>query len=586
MQKWLNVAKLFCNKKDITLSINAGNVPSTNGKVIYLPALPKLLKADHRNQLLWWLIHESNHINDTDFGYDYSTSKYPLTTIHRMSNSFEDLRIDAKRIINERNLLMYFSGRVRLLNEENASREDPFALTYAVSVIPLAQSHHLECGNIHSAELQKTLETYLQQADSDLYEKVIKACETLRDRIKAMCQDENSETKHAVELAEEYLDLIDCFEKKPDEDQSEESNESEAGDGESDDDSEGDESNESEAGDGESDDDSEGDESDESEAGNGESDDDSEGDENKESTILEFEDDDASENEDHPMAPDLSKLVEEIEADEDYENVPLLGFTSSWTGDFDIIEKTCPSNLPRFHQIMSDLNREAYELETHLEDLLSDLVNSKETFKESGRFNHKSIKRYINRRDDAFVNVERQELPARHLSILIDVSGSMGSLDNEGRSRIVAAISAAGLLLPALDIIDASYSVTTFGEGVHVVKAADELTEVGLARLGALEDVVAGSTPMGDALQLTLENTPATAESHDVLIITDGCPDDANLVNVHADYGIQEGVTTHILSVGVDPTWASNQINAVYAEKIDELSQSLIELIENIILAE
>ena len=99
LESWLTYARYLAGKAGVTLSIAHGNHPSTDGKVIYLPPIPRKLKQSDAIDLLWFIAHETNHIVETDFKlvHDKSWSKYPDQIIHEFANSFEDPRIDTKR---------------------------------------------------------------------------------------------------------------------------------------------------------------------------------------------------------------------------------------------------------------------------------------------------------------------------------------------------------------------------------------------------------------------------------------------------------------------------------------------------------
>ena len=466
------------------------------------------------------------------------------------------------------------------------------------------------CG-IHSClKVYEEMMDRINDLDPQMHTKIEHAFAVIHDRSEAMLGMDNKETtsETANLLAEAFLDELDMFEPKPDEQkgdgEEDESNESQDSDGSGDSDQNQDssESGDDQDGAGGSDQGEEGDSSesqdgsgqgqgesqdqgDDSESGNGnsQSGDDSKDQGNnpgqpsqgqcgsKQHKEIELN----PEGKEHAGVRELKEIIEEIQNDPDYSGVPMAS-----ADDLDLADNEIPENKPYYDQVMSEVTKESSELEYHIEDLIQELTMSSSTFHEEGDFTDNSVERFITRDEHVFERIQRAETPTRHLSILLDSSGSM-----HGDERHV--IKATGMLINALEALDASYSIHSFGGSFNVVKRVDEDRHIAEARLGGLPSVTSGGTPMGDALMATIDEVPNDADENEVIIITDGSPYDPKKVIEEADYGLEEGVNTHILSVGINPTWANGScITTEHVTNFNHIDQHLINLVEKILLRE
>ena len=583
--KWLSLARHYAKSDDVYLDISRHNqVPKTDGKTIFLPALPKELKSEHYYNLLWWLIHETSHIRFTDFEVvgDYKNSKYPPELIHNTLNAIEDSRIDNKRVRGEPGLLSIQKTHFINIDPEMMINNAP--IQRLLTLLPLVHSMYLDSGITAAGRVHEQLIDRIEEMEPNLKPKVMNALSSIRDEMNKICNND-SKTIDALELAEKYLDELDYFNHKPEEpeeteDSSNDENEEDGTDESSD---ETDQNNNSQ----DSNSESGGEENSTETETKGKPEDEDSNVENATPTEQQqgkpanaengrVDYDPKLENEsEHPMVEAIEKLVEEISSDKDYENASKFDFDY-----FDLSEKDAPEDLEALSKITGESRRDARKLEEHLEDLLDEMTKTKKSFSDGGRFGNKSISRLIQNRDDCFIKSSRTEKPARHLSILIDTSYSMNSHINE-------AIKAAALVMPALDIIDASYSVITFGDGSYNVKKNDESTRKGLERLGGLAQCVEGGTPMGEAVELAIDSMPSNAESMDILVITDGVPNnDIKMVRACED-ALGFDINTHLLSVGENPQWASDTcINYEYVRNFNDLSAHLCALMERILIAE
>jgi len=607
LKGWLNYARYLVGSVKVNFVFKEGAHPSTDGYNIFLPLLPKVLKKEHYTKLLWWVIHECNHIAETVFLREAGNksnevelreqllnirkkSVFSEDLLHFVDNAFEDARIDHRRskVINgsKRHKIEYFATTSRDEVDAVLNSKEDLGQDVALYGMYYTLVHH--CG-IYS--VKPTLDAMDQAiaSDPEVEEAVKRAIAAIETDLVELKSDEST-SLNSLLIAEKYLHALDLFPKQEpeDEDESEsgdQGDESQSG-GQGEDESEsgdqGDESQSGGQGEGESESGDQGDESQSGGQGEGESESGDQGGESQSGGqgaggfTPKLKDDFCKDGDEHPGGVNIDDLVKEIAKDESYENTPkVLPSNDSW---FSSTEIEVPSDRAHFSTVMASAGGSARQLEYAVEDLLNELVRVKTTFGDCGNFGEKSIGRFIDRKEDVFENRSREVLPTRHLSIVLDSSGSMDGDEDK-------VILACGMIMRALDILEhTSYSVESFGKQMNVIKRPNESSQLGMDRLGGLPFVTDGGTPMAQALEFAVSAIPDDVDSSDILIITDGCPNDENAVNDEAKFAAENGSFVSILSIGVDPTWANDEyITAKHVSNFANLSKDLIDLFEEIL---
>jgi len=569
LKGWLNYARYLVGSVKVNFVFKEGAHPSTDGYNIFLPLLPKVLKKEHYTKLLWWVIHECNHIAETVFLREAGNksnevelreqllnirkkSVFSEDLLHFVDNAFEDARIDHRRskVINgsKRHKIEYFATTSRDEVDAVLNSKEDLGQDVALYGMYYTLVHH--CG-IYS--VKPTLDAMDQAiaSDPEVEEAVKRAIAAIETDLVELKSDEST-SLNSLLIAEKYLHALDLFPKQEPEDE----DESESGD-------QGDESQSGGQGEGESESGDQGGESQSGGQGAG-------------GFTPKLKDDFCKDGDEHPGGVNIDDLVKEIAKDESYENTPkVLPSNDSW---FSSTEIEVPSDRAHFSTVMASAGGSARQLEYAVEDLLNELVRVKTTFGDCGNFGEKSIGRFIDRKEDVFENRSREVLPTRHLSIVLDSSGSMDGDEDK-------VILACGMIMRALDILEhTSYSVESFGKQMNVIKRPNESSQLGMDRLGGLPFVTDGGTPMAQALEFAVSAIPDDVDSSDILIITDGCPNDENAVNDEAKFAAENGSFVSILSIGVDPTWANDEyITAKHVSNFANLSKDLIDLFEEIL---
>jgi len=568
MLNWLTLARHFAAQCNVNLRIGGTNCPCTDGKTVFLPALPAVLKEEDRNKLIFWIVHETSHILYSSFDILFKNpTQFPDDVFKNALNSAEDARIDILRHLLNKPMARW--RRLYFKCEKSGNPED-FDLTWMILISIYLESAFIDDRILEAGEQLQVIKNEVAKREPGLEIKLDSALLAVRCDMVSMVSNEKSSSEDAIGVTIKYLEALDYFEQKS-EDQDEKS--------ESKDDAE---SDPEDSEDQNHDDDSPSDESDE-EDGQGTSSDQEDTDSQQEAGDQDAngdgseeldpcaEGDDTNAQPIHASGVDLEELIEKINQDPDYQELPKID------NDYlDLQEKVCPEDLMHLNNSLSSVSGSVKRLQNQLEDLLEDLANVDTSYEDAGRIKGKSISRVCCGKTNVFQKKADVELPVKYLTLIVDVSYSM-------QDEYLPAMQACGMLMKALGGIDVDYSVIAFGDGIYSIKRVNEPTQKGLARLGGSESVIDGSTPMAEALAIAIDECPSEMGKHDVIIITDGSPDCTQSVVETANYYNVHGVTTNLLSVGIDPTWASNSlISAYHIKTISELPAALLRMSESI----
>jgi hypothetical protein len=124
------VAGMIADRTGIEVKTAAG--ACTDGKVIYLPALPLNLSEDDFVTAIGYIYHEAGHILDTDFSVPLGVGLE-----RAIINSLEDIRIEKQRMIRSPGARRYLGRLVEILTQRSLEgRNDGFWLVPADDTVP------------------------------------------------------------------------------------------------------------------------------------------------------------------------------------------------------------------------------------------------------------------------------------------------------------------------------------------------------------------------------------------------------------------------------------------------------------------
>ncbi len=575
MVNWLTLVRHLAAQCNVSLKIGGNGCPCTDGKSVFLPALPTVLKEEDRTEIIFWMVHETSHILYSNFTLLFkNTSQYSDSIYFMANNVLEDTRIDILR-----HLINKPMARWRRLYFKCEKRADPalFDMQWMLLISVYLESAFIDDRILEAGDKLKTIKKEVAKREPGLEIKLESALSVIRSDVVSMVSDKNSTSEDALAISLKFLDALDYFEKNEDDQDSD-------GDSEENADEDPDEDGDQDQGDGKGESENDDPESSDDDNSNGGSDqedsdqDDTSGDQAGENTDSnqgensgEGDLSDQGSDSTHISIVDIEELMEKINKDPEYQEIPKID-----NPYLNLEEQFCPEDLMHLNNSLAGISGSIKRLQSQLEDMLEDLAAVDTSYEETGRIKGKSIARVCCGKTNVFQQKSDIELPVKYLTLIVDVSGSM-------HRNYLPAMQACGMLMTALGGIDVDYSVIAFGRGIFNIKRVSDSTRKGLARLGGSESVINGTTPMAEALAIAIDECPPEMDKHNVIIITDGSPDNAQSVVETADYYDVRGVKTNLLSVGINPTWADNtSICAAHIDEISELPAALLRMSESI----
>ncbi|MCR5537241.1 MAG: VWA domain-containing protein, partial [Succinivibrio sp.] len=177
--------------------------------------------------------------------------------------------------------------------------------------------------------------------------------------------------------------------------------------------------------------------------------------------------------------------------------------------------------------------------------------------------------------------IEEDRKTSVHL--LVDVSGSMLSKDDQESSRgELACLSALSLAL-ALEGIDGVKNLCSFFPGLNSeLEVALKVDESATAKAAFFDQTPRGSTPLAQALWYALEQLVSLeCQRNIVIVITDGIPDSVEktrqVLEVYREAGVE------LYGIGIKQPFIEDLIkNSVVLNSAIQLEQCLFKLIDKI----
>jgi cobalamin biosynthesis protein CobT len=586
------------------------HTPCINGKTVYYPALP-IGEVDEDTTALFegWCVHETlGHGRFTDFNYHNSEEiqdKFKANkNLHGMTNAIEDPRIEVKGITFLPGTDAVLRKRLKVMLSKNMVRDGSKSPSDALQMFVCHWGRIYLLGH---EMLQGVYETAKHQLEQSLGTDGL-------EQLTALLKSEFpflKSTADSLGLAEKVLALVEDVADEQDEPEQDDSSQDDTND---------DETGDSENDDGESGDDESGDEGDDSESGsNDESDEgeedtsgsaggDSESDEEEGDTEGSAEgdsksDDDSSESETNEAGnggdkvkgsgareildgePENVQPIDDSEAlqgalEEEDTNARAKGETPSYYDGNNEEECEAYESAEMFHAAHEAIGSQVATIQHQLVSLLS--AQSKSSFRSStrGRIKGRALHRAMVNNPCLFRKKQTQEAPTSAVSILIDLSGSMSSMQLSIAQMTAIAVA------EACNALDVPLEVYGFGGRTHdhvEVKSFEMDYSQGRSRLGGFTANAGGGTPMGESMYNSAQRlVMQDSDKKTMIVLTDGVPNSVSYAQEVIE--MMEDAEFNVFGVGIQTTAVQGvfpqcsvvtDINSLSSEVLNMLQSAL-----------
>jgi cobalamin biosynthesis protein CobT len=589
------VAGMIADRTGIEVKTAAG--ACTDGKVIYLPALPLDLKEDDFVTAIGYIYHEAGHILDTDFSVPLGVGLE-----RAIINSLEDIRIEKQRMIRSPGARRYLGRLVEILTQRGLDgRNDGFWPVPADDSVPASAVFQafLLYKLRHEVLGQEGIKPLVDTAEAAM----ARFPKAMRTRLEALMfeVEQCANTGDVSELAHEIIRMIKEEQEKEQEqeeqqqqqqqqqdNQSADSSDDDDGqsgaDSSAQDDSSTDDGGQSGAGDDDGGDSQDGAQQQSAEGGQGESGESADagqpqddavsdqagngaGGSNMLKELLAMSDDDVMETLDDMLENSLNQAANQ----------------AARSGRVVSTANVHPLRLPNKQADTSRIKSAINAIRVRTMAWLSSAAECDTQVVHAGKQLDYTRLHQARFGGPVFMRVEEGIDLNADISILVDRSGSM-------TSRIQLAAESALATLLAYDIPGINTQVAAFpvsgvvngnadDDGVAVVKRWNESPRFLGGRVQSL--TADGSTPMAEAiLWATCDLLRRDEALRILLVVTDGDPDEVETTREVIDLARKSGVQVLGLGIGSDTKGLFGDKHAAVIGDIKELTGSMIKLIK------
>lgn len=566
--------------------------PATDGKTVWLPALPDSLTEEDDILYRGHAVHEVGHVRYSDIDLFQRYAAVKGNTAKFILNAVEDAWMERAIARDHRAAEQWFRQKPALLRAKGKMRDGSANPAEALGCTVLFYLNR-ERGEGFEQALADALPNfrkfYGEHADG-LLEKLYALLDAEFPSVKS--------TKAAALLADAILKIFeDAAEQEQQQEQQQDQQDQESGQGES---SEQDQSDQGESSDGDGSDQGESADDSEDAEGEGESSDSEAGDESDGSGTSSLKQlwEELKNSDVDGEVLDTDEVVTQIcrEAEDgegDYAEQQQQAFACAI--DADPFSGTVPvvGDADLAQQLNASTAQDVRKLGNQLRDALRGMTRTTSRVTTNGqRVASQHLARIAT--GDMAVFQRKQSLPhaSAAVSVAVDLSGSTygplsvklhqavmtleSALEQSGKG-IVREILGFGAMVNNEPVFDRIVIAREWSEG-H--KRA-------MCRIGGMLKLVGGSTPTAEAIDFACRRLVARKESRKVLfVVTDGRPDNAETASQNAQRALAAGINVVVLVVGEasHTTWLQDGgIPFLHSESAEGITQLLIESAKEIL---